>query len=191
LSKKDLGHTSTVLASAFSNDPIIKAMNLEVKEIKLMYEIPIRSCLRYGEVLASSDNLEGIMAFCPGKYANINIWNVIRSGALIPSLKLMKRLKPMQKITEVLEEDKKNLKIGPYIYLFVLGVSQESQGKGFGGKLLRALIEKAENERKPIYLETETEGNVNLYEKFGFEVMKQITLPILDLPMWEMVRYNS
>jgi len=83
----------------------------------------------------------------------------------------------MQKITGVLEEDKKYLDIGSYIYLFVLGVSRESQGKCFGGKLLRALIEKAENERKPIYLETETEGNVSLYEKFGFEVIKQINLP--------------
>lgn len=108
LSKNDLENASTVLASAFSNDPIIKAMNLEVEEIKLMYEIPIRSCLRYGEVLASSENLEGIMAFCPGKYANMRLWNIIRSGALIPSLKLLKRLKPMQKITKVLEEDKKN-----------------------------------------------------------------------------------
>jgi len=42
LSKNDLKNTSTDLASAFSNDPIIKAMNLEVEEIKLMYEIPVR-----------------------------------------------------------------------------------------------------------------------------------------------------
>jgi GNAT superfamily N-acetyltransferase len=33
-----------------------------------------------------------------------------------------------------------------------MGVSQEFQGKGFGGKLIRAIIEKAETERKPIYL---------------------------------------
>ena len=38
-----------------------------------------------------------------------------------------------------------------------MGVSQEFQGKGFGGKLIRAVIEKAETERKTIYLETKKE----------------------------------
>ena len=70
-----------------------------------------------------------------------------------------------------------------------MGVSQEFQGKGFGGKLLRAVIEKAETERKPIYLETQKEENVNLYEKFRFSVKKKVILPEpLNLPMWLMVR---
>jgi GNAT superfamily N-acetyltransferase len=70
-----------------------------------------------------------------------------------------------------------------------MGVSQEFQGKGFGGKLLRAVIEKAETERKPIYLETQKEENINFYEKHGFSVKKKIILPEpLNLPMWLMVR---
>ena len=48
-----------------------------------------------------------------------------------------------------------------------------------------------EIEGKPIYLETETEENVSLYKKFGFEILKKITLPELNLPMWEMIRYNN
>jgi ribosomal protein S18 acetylase RimI-like enzyme len=70
-----------------------------------------------------------------------------------------------------------------------MGVSKEYQGKGFGGKLIRAVIEKAETERKPIYLETQKEGNVSLYEKYGFSVKKKIILPEpLNLPMWLMFR---
>jgi ribosomal protein S18 acetylase RimI-like enzyme len=71
----------------------------------------------------------------------------------------------------------------------MMGVSQEFQGKGFGGKLLRALIEKAEAEKKSIYLETQKENNVKFYEKYGFSVKKKIILPEpLNLPMWLMVR---
>jgi len=188
INKKDVKNSSRVLANAFSEDPIMKAMNLDREDIKRSYEITIRFCLRYGNVFAASKNLEGIIAFCPGKYGNMGIWNIIRSGAIIPALKVRKHYKSMEGMIKILQEDKKNLNIGPYIYLFVLGVSRVSQGKGFGGKMLRALIEKSKKEGNPIYLETESEENVSLYKKFGFETLKKITLPELNLPMWEMVR---
>jgi len=70
-----------------------------------------------------------------------------------------------------------------------MAVSKEFQGKGFGGKFLRAVIEKSEIEKKPIYLETQNEKNVKLYEHFGFHVAKKIDLPDpVNLPMWLMVR---
>ena len=182
----------SALANAFSEDPLTKAMNLTNEDISMMYEIPIRLGLRYGKVYATSENLEGIITFTPGKYATMNLWNILWSGAIIPALKLRKKVgKLMRDMGKLLEEDKKNLNIGPFIYLFVIGVVQESQGKGFGGKMLRALIEKAENEGKSIYLETETEENVRLYKKFGFEILKKIKIPELNLPMWEMVRYYN
>ncbi|MFX1498759.1 MAG: GNAT family N-acetyltransferase [Promethearchaeota archaeon] len=167
-------------------------MNAEKEEIKTMYEIPIRTALRYGSAYATSENLEGIITFVPGKYGNIKIWNIIRSGALIPALKLNKKYgKLMQGMSKILEEDKRNLNIEPYIYLNVIGVSQKFQGKGLGSKLLKFLIEKADAERKSIYLETESEENVRWYEKFGFKVIKKFTLPDLNLPMWEMVRTSN
>ena len=62
----------------------------------------------------------------------------------------------------------------------------------FGGKLLRAVIEKAEIEKVPIYLETQKEANVSLYEKYGFSVKKKVILPEpLNLPMWLMVRNSN
>ena len=73
-----------------------------------------------------------------------------------------------------------------------MGVSKEYQGKGFGGKLLRAVIEKSETEKKPIYLETQKEENVELYKKFGFSVQKRIIFPEpLNLPMWLIVRNSN
>lgn len=77
-----------------------------------------------------------------------------------------------------------------YTYLQIIGVAPSFQGQGFGGKLLHALIEKSEQTGVPIYLETETEANVSLYEYFGFSVIKKIMLPIINLPMWEMIRLN-
>jgi len=40
----------------------------------------------------------------------------------------------------------------------------------------------------PIYLETETESNVRLYERFGFKKLEQMNLPVINQPMWAMIR---
>ena len=77
---------------------------------------------------------------------------------------------------------------GAILLAMRIGVITEFQGQGFGGKLLRVLIDKCDKFGIPIYLETEIEKHVKLYQKFGFNTIKQITLPIVNLPMWEMVR---
>ena len=117
---------------------------------------------------------------------------IIRSGAFFLSLKISSEAKKMEVLSNAVEEAKKSLNLASYIHLLIMGVSQEFQGKGFGGQLLRAVIEKADIERVPIYLETQKEANVNLYEKYGFSVKKKIILPEpLNLPMWLMVRNSN
>jgi ribosomal protein S18 acetylase RimI-like enzyme len=114
---------------------------------------------------------------------------VILSGSFFLSLKISKEAKKMEVLSNAVGEAKKSLRLGSYIHLLMMGVSQKFQGKGFGGKLLRALIEKAQTEKKSIYLETQKEDNINFYEKYGFSVKKKIILPEpLNLPMWLMVR---
>ena len=154
VSKKELKDASRVLANAFSEDPLLKALEFEIKENASVYEPFLRLCLKYGSVFATSENLEVIILFSPGN-RSMSMWRIIRSGAIIPALKLRKRLsKIMQQSIKTLEEERRYLSLGPYIYGHVLGVSLEFQGQGFGGKLIRALIEKSELEGKSIYLET-------------------------------------
>jgi GNAT superfamily N-acetyltransferase len=70
----------------------------------------------------------------------------------------------------------------------IVGVRPELHGNGFGSKLINSVLEKAEAEKIPVYLETETVGNVKMYEHFGFKVLQQINLPVINVPMWEMLR---
>ena len=86
------------------------------------------------------------------------------------------------------ENRHKNMKDRAYIYILIVGVNPEYQKQGFGSKLLTALFEKSDKTNIPIYLETQTESNVKMYEKYGFKILKEINLPILNLPMWEMKR---
>jgi ribosomal protein S18 acetylase RimI-like enzyme len=56
-------------------------------------------------------------------------------------------------------------------YLFILGVEPRRQRHGFGGALMRPVLERADIERQQCYLETENERNVSFYKKQGFEVI--------------------
>jgi len=75
-----------------------------------------------------------------------------------------------------------------YLYVLVVGVATELQGNGCGRQLIDAAIEKSNREGLQLYLDTATKENVKMYEHFGFKLLKRITLPVVDLPMWEMVR---
>ncbi len=187
IKKKDIKKAANVLGNAFSEDPMWKKVFKKEDKYRVVSEIAVRFGVKYGNVFSTSDNLEGVMAIAPYD-KDTNVWRIIRSGAFFLSMKLLSVLKKMKPVGEIIKEEKRNLSIGTYIYLAIIGVSQEFQGKGFGGKLLRAVVEKAEIERKSIYLETQIETNVKLYEKYGFYVYKKINLPVLNLPLWLMVR---
>ena len=188
IQKKDLKNAVNVLDNAFSEDSMWKEVFTDEDKNRVLTEVMVRFCLKYGNVYSTSDNLEGVMAIAPHD-KEMNLFRIIRSGAFSLSIKISSESKIMKVLSNAVEEAKISLNLGPYIHLLIMGVSQKFQGKGFGGKLLRALIEKAETERKPIYLETQKEENVSLYEKYGFSVMKKVILPEpLNLPMWLMVR---
>jgi GNAT superfamily N-acetyltransferase len=55
-------------------------------------------------------------------------------------------------------------------YLFLLAVKPEYQGQGYAGNLLRPVLQKADADGLPVYLETQNPANLPLYEHFGFRV---------------------
>ncbi len=188
IQKRDLKNAVDVLTDAFSKESMWKEVFNDEEKNRILTEVMVRFCLKYGIVYATSENFEGIMALAPHD-KEMTTWTIVRSGAFFLSMKIADEAKKMEVLNSAVEEAKKSLNLGSHIHLLMMGVSQEFQGKGFGGKLLRALIEKAEAEKKSIYLETQKENNVKLYEKYGFSVKKKIILPEpLNLPMWLMVR---
>jgi ribosomal protein S18 acetylase RimI-like enzyme len=76
----------------------------------------------------------------------------------------------------------------PHWYLATLGVDPARQGEGLGHRLVREGLDRADADRARAYLETETEGNVRFYRALGFEVVEQIVIERVDLPMWLMAR---
>ena len=76
---------------------------------------------------------------------------------------------------------------GRFWYLHYVGVRPGHQGKGHGGRIIRAQTARADAEAMPCWLETATPENVPLYERLGF-----VTEVEWDVPggphFWGMMR---
>ena len=192
--KREIPKAALVLADAFKEDPLFKSIFGDAEKNKYKYiliaKFMLRYCHKYGDVYASSEKFEGIMAITQDEYSYMSFWRMIRSGSIFPFLRI--GFKSFMKVAGSLgpidEGRKKHMKNKSFAYLQIIGVASENQGKGHGGKLLREFIAVADEVKIPIYLETETESNVNLYEQFDFKTIEKMNLSVINQPMWAMMR---
>jgi ribosomal protein S18 acetylase RimI-like enzyme len=86
------------------------------------------------------------------------------------------------------EKIKKEFAPKHHIYLALLAVHPDSQGKGLASMLLKALLKELDRDRLPCYLETQNLQNTSMYGHFGFKVIHQVLIPGTDLPLYMMLR---
>ena len=77
---------------------------------------------------------------------------------------------------------------GRYWYLHYVGVRPGHQGKGHGGRIIRAQTAVADAEGLPCWLETATPENVPLYERLGFETAVEWDVSGGGPHFWGMMR---
>ena len=76
----------------------------------------------------------------------------------------------------------------PHAYLSFLGVTHAAQGRGVGSRLLQAATARLDAAGQGAYLETQTERNIGLYRRHGFDVISEHK-PRTDSPtLWSMWR---
>jgi ribosomal protein S18 acetylase RimI-like enzyme len=125
----------------------------------------------------------------PGK--DFGFWAMAKSGFALPRFAMSLPAQDRNRMMAVLRQfgkRKKALMPDPHWYLAAIGVDPERQGEGLGSTLVQAGIRRADQENTSVYLETETEGNVGLYQHLGFDVIEQVTATGLCLPVWLMMR---
>jgi ribosomal protein S18 acetylase RimI-like enzyme len=192
LQKHEAAQAGLVLSEAFQDDPVFNAIfeGAAPEQWVAFFTAPVVYCLKYGQAIAPSAQMEGIAAWVPGKYADMDFFRMLFSGAMWAGMKMgMEIAQKLKVIFGPVEQDRKvHMQGRDYLYLQIIGVAPQFQGQGFGKKLLNALFAESGQTGLPIYLETETDENVQIYQHLGFKVLKKATLPVIDLPMWEMIR---
>ncbi len=69
----------------------------------------------------------------------------------------------------------------PHWYILILGVHPDHQGNGLGGELLKHVLQRADEQRVDVYLESSNPRNLDFYRRYGFQVVKEM-IPIDGCP---------
>lgn len=76
----------------------------------------------------------------------------------------------------------------PHYFLGAVGTRPQDQGRGFGARVLRPVLERASAEGAIVHLETSLETNVAFYERHGFTVENRLAIPDGGPHVWTMSR---
>jgi hypothetical protein len=67
----------------------------------------------------------------------------------------------------------KRLPAGPYSFLWTIGVMAEARGRGQFRELMSPILEEADSDFVPTFLETTVPRNVSIYEHYGFRIVER------------------
>lgn len=188
----DAQRVGTVLAAAFADDPVFgwlippDAPRRE-RRINDFFTGMARSYLRRGKnVYLGGGGGGAAMWSAPGSWA-LPLPEVVREwrGSAAFGRNVLRALRSQLQIESL------HPKTPQHWYLGYLGTTPERQGQGIGAAMLREVLDQADANGIPAYLESSNERNLTLYERHGFRVVEQLRLLGISPPVWRMWRDPS
>ena len=173
---------SEVLADSFFNYPMFTFYFPDLKKrtrnLPWYFRNVLNCAMRYGKVYTTPE-VSGVAFTLPPGHTKISLWEYIQSGFLMTPFKLGFRnyIRSMDCERFVADTQERLMKLRPHYYLWGLAVDPNRKTKGIGSALMRPVLEKADAENMPVYLETHDERNVSYYMKHGFELMLSTSIP--------------
>lgn len=171
-----LAEASQMLAHAFFDDPLVEYITPDParreRHLPWFFRLATRYGQQYGETYTLPGAVAGAAIWLPPGGNITSTMRMIRLGVLSgfyrfgpPSF--VRFLSVMNGLEHLHKRD-----VPPeHWYLFVLGVDPSRQGQGVGGMIIQPVLERADKDRLPCYLETMKERNVEFYRKHGFDVV--------------------
>jgi ribosomal protein S18 acetylase RimI-like enzyme len=153
------------------------------------FSLSLFTGVRYGEVHATSQDLEGIAVWLQPNNYPVTLFRLLRSVPLSEIIGISRyggfRMRGSGQYVEAVH---RRLVPDKHWFLQTIGVDPRFQGRGYATKLLRPMLARIDEEGLPCYLETLEAQNVGLYEHFGFEVIERSNVPDTGLINWAMLR---
>ena len=191
--KSNIDLAGKVCTKAYFEDPLFCWFFPEIskrrKNLSHLFNVGFRYTLKYGEVYATSSNIEGVASWLPYDKSSISFEQMIRFGFLNLILKAgIKNLKKMNVYDKFCKKKHKQHANFPHCYLYNIAVDPKYQGKGYSRKLLSPMLARLDEKNLPCYLETQIEKNVSIYQHFEFDVVEKAIIPGINLDSWFMLR---
>jgi ribosomal protein S18 acetylase RimI-like enzyme len=193
LEDRNLHDTAELLAAAFFDYPMFTFYfpnpSRRSRHLPWYLQNVLRCALRYGEAWTTPETTGVLFALPPG-HTSLSIREYVRNGFLLTPLVLGFRLYVQSMECEgfVGRAQKDVMEGRPHYYLWGVAVDPAEQGKGIGDALIRSFLARTDAEGMSVYLETHDRRNVSYYERHGFELVLQTSIPKHDLPIWCMRR---
>ncbi len=187
--RTDFTRVLDLMGRAFDDDPV---MNFLVKQdarrsarIRTIMDMGLRKLtFPFGETYVT-EGYEGAALWNPPNGLPHGVLNDLK---LLPSLVRMAGIARLPLVMSTFQLQEKKHPKEPHYYLLGIGVEPDMQGRGIGSQLMAPVLERADREGMPAYLESSKEKNLPLYERHGFRVTERIELPRGGPPVWLMWR---
>lgn len=151
---------------------IIKQDQNRIHRIRALMDYSFDMCFSFGEVFLSDDkNACALILFPDKKRTTIKsiIWDIKLIWNSIGIMNIRKALRRESKIQEIHQKEL-------MYYAWFGGVDPQYQNKGIGTRLLNEIIKDSISKNRSFFLETSTLQNLPLYQKFGFQIYKELEL---------------
>ena len=184
------------LADAFGDYPLFCGLlpdrQKRMAALKILFTILIRYAVKKGDVYALSPNLTEVLIWRPVYNQRVNVrsflWSLPETVSLVFCLGA-KRISRLKAVFDQVDKEIAALNLpADTAYLDTLGVQKAYQGQKRAKKLLQPVLAGPEKDGRPVFLVTNREVNVRIYERFGFHVEKKSRIKRIDVPVWYMVK---
>ncbi len=177
------------LVRAFDDDPVVNHFlrqdGRRGEAMRLYFEVFVHHFVGpKGEVWTTSAN-EGAALWLPPGSWQLGIAEQLRH---FPSMVRISGLRGLPRVVRGLDAMEKAHPGDAHWFLQSIGVRPSFQGQGWGRRLLEPMLERADAEGVPIYLESSKPSNIPYYERFGFEVVGDSVLDAGAPPLIPMRR---
>jgi GNAT superfamily N-acetyltransferase len=185
----ELPALARVLTRAFADDPVTAWIfpdeSDRVERLGRFYSELFLPRMAVGrDEIYTDDRVRGVASWTPpghGETGTLDMLRMLPRLARLSGRWLPRTLKTLSYMESQFPE-------APHWHLPFLGVVPEAQGEGIGSALMQPILDRADRERMPAYLEASTERSRALYLRHEFVVLNEMRLPGGGPPLWRMWR---
>ena len=194
ISAGEIPSAANVLANAFAQAPRFRFLLPDDKRrpprLRWYWGATLRASVMTGAVVhvarrESGGDVGAVAIWEPPEQGERGVLTLARSGLWAAPIRLgvpaHLRRRALGRMLNALEPP------DPCWYLDTIGVEPSEQGTGLGTALLDFTLERIDEEALPAFLDMSVPENPGYYERFGFRVTAESTLPN-GIPLWGMTR---
>ena len=173
-SREHVEPLASALARAFAEDPVFEwllpAKDSRELRLRRFFALELSAIVLIDGWAQTSESLDGAALCLPP-----SAWRMPMGRALAHGREFLRSFGArLPRATGLLWRMESVHPRAAHYYLPYIGVAPEAQGRGLGTALMAPLLERCDREGLPAYLEATCERNAELYERLGFEHLREL-----------------